>query len=224
MKNLAAIVSISVIFLVSCLPNPNKIIGDGGILSDQSSGPPRFWDMTPGVTRESEVWDILTKRGVSQSCKNFDYRSLPIPGGRGIDCAFPPVSYSYFANFGIGLEAQPDTITWISFTPSNIYLRDVIKKYGEPSSVEIYEEGEEHVFVDVTIFYDDISTVLYLPSSDGFTYDLRSESQIGRCNHDQNHLAVRWKCMGPSSQRTLLRMTRLGTERRSGATSLPASK
>jgi len=178
------IVSLLIICLVSCEPHVNLTIGDGGLLSDQLCGPPCFWDITPGITRESQVWDILKNRKVSQSCNLWD--STSESGTRGIQCQFPGAGLKgSLAVISIGLETGSDATRFVGFTPSVVIkLQDVIQKYGMPTWIGVWSEGTpEHLGVSVTIFYDTISARLDFPQQDGTIYELQPDTMISSVSY-----------------------------------------
>ncbi len=126
-KTLTAILSFFLL-LVSCTPNPNVEIGDGGLLSDASCGPPCFWNITPGLTTRSQAWGSLIQRGMSQTCQELNGSSEP--GSHTIHCE-PRSKTRDLGTLDIALDAQANKVLSISFNPSRvILLQNLVKKYG----------------------------------------------------------------------------------------------
>ncbi len=180
MKFRYIVVSIAFLVLSSCSNHAKITIGDGGLLSSsRSCAPPCFLGISPGVTKESQAWDILRSQGIDQSCKNWDNTSES--GTRGIQCEFsgggPKGSLGVIS---LGLDTKSDMIRFVGFTPSEVItIQDIIKKYGSPNWIAVWDEGTpEHIAVDITIFYDNISTRLDLPQQDGSTYNLQPDAVI----------------------------------------------
>lgn len=171
MKTPLPFVCILLVFLISCTPHTNAQvnvqIGDGGLLSDASCGPPCFWDITPGITGKSQAWDILAKRGVSQACQEESGGS---EGIRSIQCRFGDSN----TNRGIGMQFDhSNIIDFIIFDPTSpIAIQDVVKKYGAPSHIGVYQGGS------AVLFYDAILTSLFLVRQGGSTYQLQADSKI----------------------------------------------
>ena len=174
------VVFIAFLALSSCL-NQSKIhIGDGGLLSPgQSCAAPCFLGITPGVTQESQAWEILRSQGIDQSCKNWD--NISESGTRGIQCEFSGGGLKRSLGvISLGLDPKSDIIRFVGFTPSEaITIQDVIQKYGSPNWIAVWDGGTpEHISIDITVFYDNISTRLDLPQQDGSIYDLQPNAMI----------------------------------------------
>ena len=163
------------LLLVSCTPHPNAEIGDGGLLSDASCGPPCFWNITPGLTTRSQAWGILTQRGMSQACQEQNGSSES--GSRTIHCE-PGSKTRDLGTLDMPLDAHGNKILSIIFNPSRpILLQDLIKKYGGPSHLAVYQiSTPQHPAYWVILYYDAILTSVYLYPQAGSTYQLRPDA------------------------------------------------
>ncbi|HEY9488170.1 MAG TPA: hypothetical protein VIQ51_07560 [Chryseosolibacter sp.] len=148
-------------------------IKDGGLLSEQTAcKAPCLLGITPGVTRESEVWKILDSYKLSTACEVWDHTYES--GTRGIQCTWNRELLT------IGLRSQDDPIASIGFAPREpISISQVIEKYGEPSWVAIWDEGTpEYVEIGMAVFYDEIATRLGFSSQEGWVYNVSPETRI----------------------------------------------
>jgi len=151
------------------ITSSKAVIGDGGLLSKQSCKPPCLWGITPGITRESEVWEILRAKEIDEACGVWN-RS----GTRGIQCVWVNGMVT------IGLGVDYDGIRFIAFSPDDpVKINQVIEKYGKPTWMAVWSSGiPESPMVELTVFYDTIPARLDFMSQDGWVYDLRSDAEV----------------------------------------------
>ncbi len=161
----------SVPALQQSTPTPvlwHKVIQDGGFLSGEPCGPPCFWGVTPGITKIDQVYQILDARGLRPYCSKYDNGY----GARGIDCSF---------RLGFSFAGQTDVIDGVGFFPSvPITLEDVINKYGSPSHVLALIGGlpDYPQRVNLSLYYDEIFTILHFLEIEGQVYPLEAASVV----------------------------------------------
>jgi len=146
----------------------HKVIQDGGFLSGEPCGPPCFWGVTPGITKIDQVYQILDARGLRPYCSKYDDGH----GVRGIDC---PIW------LGFSFAEQTDVIDGVGFTPSiTITLKDAINKYGSPSHVLALIGGlpDYPQRVNLSLYYDEIFTILHFLEIEGEVYPLEAASVV----------------------------------------------
>jgi hypothetical protein len=155
-------------------------IGDGGFLSEEPCGPPCFLNIIPGVTTETEANTILQGYFDLKDCHHWDERHEG--GVHAIQCprafAGPSLTVTVGIDFG-----EHDIVDGLGFTPTKtITVEEVIKRYGEPSAVDILGWGVQNqktTSVTMKLFFDDIQTVVDLPQQAGMNYKLEPSSQVG---------------------------------------------
>lgn len=147
---------------------PDIDIGDGGLITKDPCGPPCFWNITPGVTTLAEVYQIIEEKGIMDACE--------IEEGDYIDCRFV---------FTVYFSEKDDTVSMIDLNiqEQRLEMRDVINKMGPPNRV-FTQRGEipdALEFLDMLIYYDDITTEIRLETQDyeeGMGYYNVSETTI----------------------------------------------
>jgi len=92
--------------------------GDGGLISGAPCGPPCFMGIHIGDDLEA-VSRALENLEIEPYCQ-WQTRSILCPG------------------FKIGLAPEGQTVWYVKFAPTDITLSDIIEKYREPDSVEIF--------------------------------------------------------------------------------------
>jgi hypothetical protein len=146
-------------------------IGDGGFISDVPCGPPCFWNIIPGQTREEEAIRILVEKNVYQYCEeiNNEYEG----GSRGLTC-----KNDIFLHYTRG----SDIVNGISINPSNkIIIGDVIEKYGDPDYITVYTGtliSSTTKFTEMRLHYFKINTTLYLPGIKNDLYEINDNTEI----------------------------------------------
>lgn len=186
MKLQTTVLCAALVFLASCTMSANVPIGDGGLFSDPSCGAPCFWGMKPGQTTESEARRVLDERAVTNDCHDWRNMSsawytMSPPGASGIECEFqgrgPSGSPGVIL---IAFSPQTDVVNGISFTPAGLVtLKDIMHKYGSPSSVAIWNSGiPEHSTIDTEILFDSFLMAIGLAQQDGRLYDVRPDAQV----------------------------------------------
>ena len=188
MKRQTVFICLALGILVACNPYPNVNIGNGGLLSGESCGPPCFWNITPGLSGEMGARSALAERGATAACHDWDFRPN---GTRGIDCAFPGKGIDHsLGRISIGLDSNTDAVTYVAFGGAEpIALRDVIEKYGPPSWVAVWSSGTpERVTVDAILFFDTIPARLDFPSQQGSNFVVQPDAFIS----DVSYLSPQW--------------------------------
>jgi len=175
-KSRASVVIIVIVILtyISCASISSSStstwdIGDGGFLSGDPCGPPCFWGIIPGQTTESEVIEILQRKGVYASCEVQISRFQG--AGKMIVCGL---------NFAIRFSPEGNYVEGINFRPSiSFTLRDVVAKYGEPDGVLLYLDGvPEHPRIDAYLVYLNLLSRLDLPSQKWPGYVIEPSTQV----------------------------------------------
>jgi hypothetical protein len=178
-KPLATILLILTAFLNSCGPSSQSIIGDGGLLTpDIFCGPPCLWNITPGITHESQARNILAAHRVAQACKNEDYTAAA--GWRDITCALPGNSAKQpAASLTLFFKKGSDIITELNFEPTSVIeLRDILQRHGKPTCVEVFHIAPNFPSTDVSLWYESILTDIYLGHTSASVADLRPDTPI----------------------------------------------
>ena len=171
-------------WLVSVLsfPLPQAIdIGDGGVLSEDPCGPPCFWGIVPGETREAEVIAILQERGVYDVCEAWDIEARG--GRRGFRCGG--------RRLGIAFEQGGDVVDSVSLTPSlPITVEELVEKYGEPEGVRVGAQGVHLVEYQLDMAYLSMLSVVRLAFQDSYPYSVRPSTTVDliAVNSKQNWL------------------------------------
>lgn len=155
-------------------PESTIDIGDGGFLTGEPCGPPCFWGIIPGQTRESEAIEILQERGVFETCEAFDKEAEG--GARGMKCGS-----QVFIGFGQG----DDVVQGVGFNPSSaITVQDVVAKYREPEGVLVVPLGVHVIDAQLVMVYPDTLTWVRLPAQDEAPYILESSTPVENIAYD----------------------------------------
>jgi len=154
--------------LPACVPaTPTLDIGDGGFLSGEPCGPPCFWGIVPEQTTETEVAEILQRKGIFEICEAFDMEAQG--GTRGIICP----------RLVVGFKREGNIVDDIVFRPSiPITAEEVIAKYGEPEFVEIGGLGVHVIRFKLTMAYPSLSTRIGFPEQDELPYVLKPATPV----------------------------------------------
>jgi hypothetical protein len=166
---------ILMIFLVSCtfwssIQNEHEVkVGDGGFLSLNPCGPPCFYGITPGITTDAQVQEIITNfKDIFPKCEETDLTRSG--GGRSLSCAD-----------GIGMSYNNHLVDGISFSPSvNLSIQQVIDLYGSPDLVEVIVLSltEAPIKSTMVLYYDDLHTALGLDEQSGTSFIIDPDSKI----------------------------------------------
>ena len=148
-------------------------VGDGGFLSGEPCGPPCFWGITPGETREAEVVEILQERGAFEACEMFD--SEDKGGYRGLECGSRVI---------IGFERGGDVVDGVGFNPSGVTVQEVVAKYGEPESVQVGALGVHVLDYQLILAYPKMLTLVRLSLQQEYPYVLRPETPVKNIVYD----------------------------------------
>ena len=126
---------------------PHVDIADGGFITKDPCGPPCFWNITPGKTTVSEVYEIIEEKGIAEWCEPY------------------PHSIYCGSTFGLIFYEQGDIVSFIFLSPTQeLVMRDIIDKWGTPDRVftEVGELPDYPDSLDMWIFYDEILTGIRL--------------------------------------------------------------
>lgn len=135
--------------------SPTIAIGDGGLITGEPCGPPCLWGIEPGKSSKSDVYQMLTQKGLVDSCTTIDQYQHAVDQGIG----------GWGCSSGLDIEFKQSTkiINYIRFelTPP-IMLQDIIKKHGNPNVVvmSMPAEYEYPNFIARIVFYE-IRVILY---------------------------------------------------------------
>jgi hypothetical protein len=185
------------LLLLACTSiSPSRVtdIGDGGFLSEQPCGPPCFWDITPNITREAQVIQVLQTQGLFQNCETFNNEAQS--GYRGINCRFV---------VSVAFQLGTDIVSIVGFKPSSkLTVKGVISKYGNPDSVTVTASGlPEHPRTVMVLYYDKIYTNLVLTEQEGVEFEVIADTEIENIGYsDQadynlsNRYAFKWNGYG----------------------------
>jgi hypothetical protein len=147
-----------------------NLILDGGLISKNPCGPPCFWGILPGVTREDQVDEILNSKNINEICSVYNNEEQS--GLRGLDCLFL-INISY--------RKHTDIVEIVSFVPTEeILVSDVIAQYGYPSQILVFSTGlpDHSKSIDMDLYYNDIQSVIDLPRMDGSVYNLSADTKV----------------------------------------------
>jgi hypothetical protein len=145
-------------------------VREGGFLSQEPCGPPCFWNITPGVTNQDQVVEILKSKELFQECDYFD--NLKESGSRGFICR--PVVIITF-------QDNSDIVAGVGFKPSQtITVEEVISKYDAPNAVLVTAVGipENEPHTVMTLYYDDLNVNLSLIEQKAGIYELTPTTRI----------------------------------------------
>ncbi len=155
-------------------PFPTPVLGiqDGGFLSGDPCGPPCFWGIVPGETREAEVLAILQERGVYDACRAWDNEAES--AGRGISCVSGRTGF--MVSFGQG----EDIVDVVGLGPSvNMTVQDVVARYGAPAGINFITQGIHVYKSSLTLNYPDMFTRVDLVFQDNvFPYVLEPTTLV----------------------------------------------
>jgi hypothetical protein len=150
--------------------HPTPDVGDGGVLSGEPCGPPCLWNITPDITTEQQVIEILEKHFIKSDC----------------DSPWPASEQNPWIVCGpIGVEiGEGGKVVNLEIKPVQpITVGDFLGSYGEPDAVHLDGDGPggfntpaEWVFMD--LFFDKIRTEVHLPRQDGTTFVLEPSTLI----------------------------------------------
>ena len=151
-------------------PQPNpvaELISKHGLTAGDASSPPYFLGIDPGTTTEQELLGILREQGIANQCKD---------GGSGMSCA---------DLLFISLDLASHTVDGVGYQPfSPMTLEEVIEKYGDPTVVQVVQDGIPEVVRSVALlFFDEIRTRLTLPSTEGGAYSITPSARIENVVH-----------------------------------------
>ena len=170
-------------------------VGDGGFLSEDPCGPPCFWGIIPGQTKETEVIEILQERGVLETCEAFDNEAEG--GSRGMKCGS-----RVFINF----EQGDDVVRGLGFNlSSTITVQEAVAKYGEPAGVLVVPLGVHVIDVQLVLVYPSMLTWVRLSLQKEGPYILEPSTSveniayavfIGERSYADNPFWKEWKGYG----------------------------
>jgi hypothetical protein len=154
-------------------------IKDGGFLSEQPCGPPCFYNIRPGITREAEVAKIFATNSPLQRCEPFNNES--ISGNRGLAC-YGIVNVS----FGRGT----DVVESIGFQPSQpITMRQIIAKYGRPDRVFVSNSSPSgRIVTGMGFYYEKIQAGIGMGEQPGRSFYLWPDTKISGIGYGDNSL------------------------------------
>jgi hypothetical protein len=145
-------------------PNTQPPLGDGGLLiEDINCTPPCFWGITPGITSEAKVKQIISEKGIS-TCTDFNKES--VGGVRGINCTM---------GLSLMYEQKSDIVRVVTIVPSTkITIEEIIGKHGYPNTVIVFVGGRQVLkpYVETEICFDDIQAIITLPVMGGEIYEM----------------------------------------------------
>jgi hypothetical protein len=147
---------------------PASVIGDGGLLSGEPCSPPCFWGIEPGKTTQAEVLEILTSKGIIDTCETIDQYQFAIDKGIGGWWACPSsTSIEFWKVTGVVSAVE------FEITPS-IELQEIVAKYGFPDAVLIVNVGStDYPSLWAVIYYFDLRTSLVLVGEqEGVEYEI----------------------------------------------------
>jgi len=150
-------------------------IGDGGLITKDPCAPPCFMNITPGMTTESEVYQILEERGITEWCEP-----------RREDCN----PYSIICRYIIvNFPEQGDTVSSILLSISQaLEMKDIIQEYGPPDRVFtlVGEIPDALEFLDMWIYYDDILAEIRLETqkiNENWYYRVSESTLVGSISY-----------------------------------------
>ena len=165
-------------------------IGDGGFLSEDPCAPPCFWGIVPGQSTETEVVEILEQQGIYPSCGAWDleFRS----GNRGIECEH---------HVSITFQRGGEIVDVISFSPSNITVRDAVEKYGGPDSLDVGGLGTHATDYQMIMHYPQMLMLIRLGYQENLPYVVEPGTHVQRIVYgaifDQGYtLPLEWQGYG----------------------------
>ena len=148
--------------------------GDGGLLSREPCGPPCFYGITPGITTQIEVSQILENLGLLDKCQFL---------------ALPPMkdeqaSIDWQCQGGFGIEIGKDTqiVKSIYFRIEEpVEIQKIIEMYGDPDVIEVLETGfVDAPSVSATVYFMKSRMVFPLPEVEGFNYPISPTTLVNR--------------------------------------------
>jgi len=153
----------------ACTPTSNiKEISTDSFLSGIPCSAPCFLDSTPGITNKNEVFDHLRKYGLLSSCveKQIEKEILSV-----LICD-PSIDFWF----------TKDELTKIMIEPTNaITIEQVIKKYGDPTSVNYTLGGINSLILVKLVYYENYQFVLHLSDptiSEPHDYSITPQSNV----------------------------------------------
>jgi len=135
-------------------PTPAFVIGDGGLLSNEPCGPPCFLGIEPGKTTRMDVLDILTTKGIIDTCETIDQYQFAIDEGIG-GWGCPS-----FGSINFRKVTGIVSVVVFEIIPP-IELQEIMVKHGSPDAVWVVNLGTpEAPLLSASIFYFDLRAIL----------------------------------------------------------------
>jgi len=146
-------------------PQPNpvaELIDEHSLVAGLPTSPPYFLGIEPGTTTEEQLLDILLELGIDDQCTH---------GTSSMSCSgLLFISFDRASHIVIAVGYRP-------FAP--VSLEEVIDKYGDPTVVEVLQDGIPEVVRSVAlIYFDRINTRLTLPTTEGWSYRITRSAPI----------------------------------------------
>jgi hypothetical protein len=156
------------ILLMGCTSSRPKI-GDGGFLSLNPCGPPCFYGMTPGITTDKQVQQVITKlSNIFSNCNELNLTSSG--GGRALLC-----------DGDITVGYNGDTVDGITFSPyTTVSIQQVIDYYGPPDFVDVLVVSlpDKPFRSKMTLLFDRPQALLGLSDQSGTQFVINANSKI----------------------------------------------
>lgn len=166
MKRLIALIICSA-FLAGCSEfyKPVQPISFS-LLSDKTCEAPCFLGITPGITFESEARTIIDNSDQLINCTEYDNTNQG--GAKWIRCDY--VVFVFLDNI----------VSWISVTPPNLTVEQIIQKYGVPDalSVSLVSRPDESYRSEAIFRYDQIRLQVNLIEIKSNKYEITPSTQV----------------------------------------------
>lgn len=161
------ILAISTALLVGCSAfNKSTQTKNIDLLSDQTCEAPCFLGITPGVTSESEARTVIYNSDRLLNCADYD--NTEQSGAKWIRC--DAIAFVFLDN----------GVVWISITPLNLTVEQVIQKYGIPDalSVLLVSRPDEPYRSEAVFRYDQFRLQVNLIEAMGNRYEITPNTQV----------------------------------------------
>ncbi|HUI87938.1 MAG TPA: hypothetical protein VLX61_04360 [Anaerolineales bacterium] len=151
------------------------------LLSDRTCDKPCVLGITPGVTTQSEAWNIVNHSALLSGCEEQDLSSLG--GGQWIDCNSKSFEIAFPDN---------NIANWVRISTSSFSIEQLIQKYGPPNALLIIISSlpDEPSRTQALLLYNNIQARVYLVEKSGKNYEIDSRTEVDSFifNDKQNQL------------------------------------
>ncbi len=157
---------------------PKLTVGDGGLLSNGTCGPPCFFGIVPGTTRKPTAIQELASAGVYENCE--EQAATSSGQAHSIAC---------FALF-IVLDPKTEIVSRVSFQPTvKVTVGQILARYGNPAAISVVLIGrpENGTASAAFLYFDSIFMRLALEQQVSERFVVQASTRVVTVDYLESH-------------------------------------